>query len=87
MTKKKIFIVTERRADYSRFKPILELIKEDKDLAYHLVVTGVHLSKRFGYTFNEIINSPFRVYAKFNMFEYSVTAYGPLSNRPINLHP
>ena len=27
----KIFIITERRADYSRFKPILDLIVKDKD--------------------------------------------------------
>ena len=40
---RKIFIITERRADYSRFQPILELIKEDNELDYDLVVTGLHL--------------------------------------------
>ena len=40
---RKIFLVTERRADYSRFKPILELIKNDPLLDYDLVVTGLHL--------------------------------------------
>ena len=30
--KRKIFVVTERRADFSRFKPILELIKKDNKL-------------------------------------------------------
>ena len=46
----KIFIVTERRADFSRFKPILKLIKKDKKLKYSLAVTGLHVSKKFGFT-------------------------------------
>ena len=48
--KKKIFIVTERRADFSRFKPIIKLIEKEKKLSYDLVVTGIHLNKSFGYT-------------------------------------
>ena len=35
---RKVFVVTERRADFSRFKPILELISNDEDLDYDLVV-------------------------------------------------
>ena len=45
----KIFIVTERRADFSRFKPIIKLIEKEKKLSYDLVVTGIHLNKSFGY--------------------------------------
>ena len=55
----KIFIITERRADYSRFKPILNLIKADKNLDYVLAVTGAHLKEEMGYTKNEIINDGF----------------------------
>ena len=44
---KKILIVTERRADYSRFKPILDLIVKDKDLDYSLVVTLTKCSINF----------------------------------------
>ena len=33
MSKKiKIVLITERRADYSRFKPLLEIVKKDKQL-------------------------------------------------------
>ena len=46
---RKVFVITERRADYSRFKPILELIKKDKSLDYCLIVTGIHLLKEHGY--------------------------------------
>ena len=46
--------MTERRADYSRFKPILNLIKKSKRLNYVLIVTGSHLLKKHGLTINEI---------------------------------
>ena len=65
----KIFIVTERRADFSRFKPILKLIKKDKKLKYSLAVTGLHVSKKFGFTIKEIINEGFKINYKFNMFD------------------
>ncbi len=63
-----IFIITERRADYSRFKPILELIIEDKDLDYTLVATGAHLVKSMGYTKNEILNDGFKIHYEIKMF-------------------
>ena len=65
---RKIFIVTERRADYSRFKTILDLIKNDSELDYILVVTGMHLKKNHGYTLREIIKDGFKVHETFDMF-------------------
>ena len=64
----KIFIVTERRADFSRFKPIIKLIKKEKYLDYQLVVTGVHLLKQYGFTISEIRKEKFKIYKKFYMF-------------------
>ncbi len=64
----KIFIVTERRADFSRFKPIIKLIEKEKKLSYSLVVTGLHISKMFGSSINEIIESGFKIKTKFKMF-------------------
>jgi len=66
---RKIFIVTERRADYSRFQPILKLIQDDPDLDYDLVVTGLHLKKDNGYTINEILDDGFKIFSKFDMFK------------------
>ena len=51
---RKIFLITERRADYSRFQPILNIIKKDPKLDYDLVVTGLHLKEEHGMTINEI---------------------------------
>ena len=64
----KIFIVTERRADFSRFKPILKIIKKEKKIKYDLVVTGLHLVREYGYTLKEILDENFKVYEKFSMF-------------------
>ena len=66
---KKILIITERRADFSRFKPIIKLIQKDKKLDYHLIVTGLHLVKKYGYTINEINKDKFKIFSKFKMFD------------------
>lgn len=65
---RKIFLITERRADYSRFKPILNLIDKDPDLDYDLVVTGLHLKEEHGYTINEIKKDGFKIFSTFQMF-------------------
>jgi len=65
---RKIFIVTERRADFSRFKPILKLIKKSKKLKYILVVTGNHLLKEYGFSINEIKREEIKISDSFPMF-------------------
>jgi len=66
---RKILIVTERRADYSRFKPILNLIEKSKELDYHLVVTGIHLLEKYGNTIEEIKSDGFKISDTFDMFQ------------------
>lgn len=65
--KRKILLVTERRADYSKFKPILTEIKKSKHLDYYLIVTGTHLLKSHGYTINEIRRDGFKITSTFQM--------------------
>lgn len=50
MKKRKILFITERRADYSRLKPIMRLVRQSKKLELQLVVTGSHLLRGFGET-------------------------------------
>ena len=66
---KKILIITERRADFSRFKPIIKIIRKEKNLDYQLIVTGLHLVKEYGYTIKEIQSEKFKISYKFNMFD------------------
>jgi len=65
--KRKVLLVTERRADYSKFKPILKEIKKSKLLDYFLIVTGTHMLKSHGYTINEIRKDGFKITSTFQM--------------------
>lgn len=66
--KKKILFITERRADYSKLRPIIKEIKNSNNLEYFLVVTGSHLIKKHGYTINEIKKDDIKIHKKFRMF-------------------
>jgi GDP/UDP-N,N'-diacetylbacillosamine 2-epimerase (hydrolysing) len=63
-----IAIVTERRADYSRYKPILELIRKDPELDYKLIVTGISLLKEHGNDIDVIKRDGFDIEAILPMF-------------------
>ncbi len=68
MKKRKVLIVTERRADFSRFKPIIDKINLEKNLDYILVVTGIHMLKKYGRSINEIKKIGFNIHDSFNMY-------------------
>ena len=62
MTKKrKILFITERRADYSRLKPIMKAVQKSDKLELQLIVTGMHLLKKFGETKKNIIADGFKI--------------------------
>lgn len=58
---RKIAVVTGTRAEYGVVKNILKKIDENKNLKLQLVVTGTHLSEKYGYTINEILEDGFRI--------------------------
>ena len=51
---RKVAILTGSRGEYSIYASVLNAIDERLDLDYELIVTGMHLSKKFGYTVEEI---------------------------------
>jgi len=61
-------LVTERRADFSKLRSIINQIEKSKKFDYYLVVTGSHLLKKYGYTINEVKKDGFKIYKKFDMF-------------------
>jgi UDP-hydrolysing UDP-N-acetyl-D-glucosamine 2-epimerase len=69
MKKRKILILTERRADYSRFKPILKKLQNNKIFKYFILVTGTHLIKEHGLTIKEIYKDNFKIFCKFENFK------------------
>lgn len=67
--KRKILFVTERRADYSRLKPIMRLVQRSKKLKLQLVLTGLHLSKEFGDTRKVVMADGFRIDASLPVYK------------------
>lgn len=53
--KPKVCYVTSTRADYNPLKETILLFHNCKDIDFKLVVTGAHLSNRFGNTYKEIV--------------------------------
>ena len=65
---RKVLVVIERRADYSRYRPILQLLKEDPFFEIHLVVTGINLLPGHGEDIKKIKADGFTVDATIPMF-------------------
>ncbi len=58
---RKIAVVTGTRAEYGLLKNIMKKINEDNDLELQLIVTGTHLSEKYGKTISEIIEDGFKI--------------------------
>ena len=75
MNKRKICIVTGSRAEYGLLYWIIKEVEADKDLELQLIVTGMHVSSEFGFTYKEI-KKDFKVDKKINMHLSSDTSIG-----------
>jgi UDP-N-acetyl-D-glucosamine 2-epimerase, UDP-hydrolysing len=73
---KKICVVTGTRAEYGLLKPLIKRINEDDKLTLQLLVTGMHLSLEFGYTYNEIVKDNFPITEKVEILLGSDTPIG-----------
>ena len=62
--KKKILFITGSRSDFYIQKPIIDAVKSAPFLKDVLIITGSHLSKRFGNTKSEFSNEKYNVVAK-----------------------
>jgi UDP-hydrolysing UDP-N-acetyl-D-glucosamine 2-epimerase len=58
---RKICVVTGSRAEYGHLFWLMRSIKEDRSLKLQLVVTGMHLEKNFGSTFQVILKDGFHI--------------------------
>lgn len=54
MAKRRVAVVTGTRAEYGLLRSVMDAIEARKELELQVVVTGMHLLKRFGYTVKEI---------------------------------
>ncbi|MEK7575937.1 MAG: UDP-N-acetylglucosamine 2-epimerase [Patescibacteria group bacterium] len=58
---RKICVITNNRADYSRLKTLLKALKDRSDVELLLFVVGSHLLHNYGYTIDEIEKDGFNV--------------------------
>jgi len=59
--KSKICVITGSRAEYGLLRLTMEKIKNEPDLILQTVVTGMHLSTKYGATFKEIVSDGFLI--------------------------
>lgn len=70
----KICVISSSRADYGIMSNLIKKINKHKDFKLNLIITGSHLSKKFGLTANEIIKDKIaisdKIYIKDNKNYY-----------------
>ena len=75
MNKRKICVVTGTRAEYGLLYWLMKEIQSDKDLKLQIIVTGMHLSPEFGFTYKEI-EKDFKIDKKIEIVLSSDTSVG-----------
>ena len=72
---RKILVTTGTRSEYGILRPILKKITASRKLDLYLIVTGMHNSRKFGLTINEIKNDGFKIYRKIDMLPKTDSNY------------
>lgn len=72
----KVALVTATRAEYGILKPLILRLQEEKEIELQVLVTGTHLSEKYGNTINEILEDKIPVFAKIPILAEENTAYG-----------
>ena len=71
----KVCVVTGSRAEYGLLFWLIKAIDDDPDLQLQLIVTGMHLSPKFGYTYKEI-EEVFDISSKIEILSSDDTSVG-----------
>ena len=67
ISKRKICVVTGTRAEYGLLKNLIKLLHDSDDFELLLAVTGMHLSEKFGKTYQEIEEDGIPISIKIDM--------------------
>lgn len=74
--KRKIAVITGSRAEYGLLYWLMRELQEDEDLELLLIVTGMHLSPEFGYTYKLIEEDGFKISEKVEILLSSDSSIG-----------
>ncbi|MFH1772692.1 MAG: UDP-N-acetylglucosamine 2-epimerase [Candidatus Omnitrophota bacterium] len=77
---RKIAVITGSRGDYSVYSSVLDAIDSLSGIEYELIVTGMHLSEKFGYTVSEIEKDKRKIFAKVPMLVNGDSLLGMTKN-------
>lgn len=83
--KRKISVTTGTRAEYGILREILNQIKNSRHLELYLIVTGMHLDKKYGKTINEIKKDGFVIYSSFGMLSKNDSNYFMAKNLGVGI--
>jgi GDP/UDP-N,N'-diacetylbacillosamine 2-epimerase (hydrolysing) len=73
MKSRKVCIVTGSRAEYGLLYHLMKEIQEAPGLKLQIIVTGMHLSPEYGFTYKEIENDGFKIDKKIDILNSSDT--------------
>lgn len=57
---KRIAFVTGTRADYGKMKSLMQMLEESEDFEVFIFVCGMHISKKFGSTYEEVLKDGYK---------------------------
>ena len=57
----KVCFITSSRADYGLLYRLMKLFDKDKFFKFQCIATGSHLSKKFGYTYKDILKDKIKI--------------------------
>ncbi len=66
----KICIITSTRADFGLLKNLISKVKKEKKFNLKVIATGTHFSKKYGFSYSEIIENKIKIHKKikYNLF-------------------
>lgn len=65
-------IITSTRAEYGLLKPVYLELRKTKNVDVKFIVTGTHLSKKYGYTIKDIINDKIKISKKISIIDDNI---------------
>lgn len=82
---KKVLFITGTRADYGKLKPLIRAVEDSSDFEAVVYVSGMHLSKKHGCTYKEVLHDNFtNVHVAFGLRQSGSMCYD-LGNLICNL--
>lgn len=60
----RVCVFTGTRAEYGLLRPVMSLLRGDKDFHLQVLVSGMHLSRKYGATYRQILGDGFKIDAR-----------------------